>query len=81
MTITIKLFAIYKEVVGVPELVWELPSPISVAEVGDRLIQQYPQLQQWKSLTRFGINCNFVPPETILRDGDELVFIPPVSGG
>jgi sulfur-carrier protein len=32
-------------------------------------------------VTRFGINLEFVEPETIVKDGDEIVLIPPVSGG
>jgi len=36
---------------------------------------------KWRHLTRFGINWQFVEPETLLKDGDEVVLIPPVSGG
>ncbi|MEQ8961643.1 MAG: MoaD/ThiS family protein, partial [Coleofasciculus sp. C2-GNP5-27] len=35
----------------------------------------------WRDLTRFGINLQFVEPDTILQAGDEVVLIPPVSGG
>jgi molybdopterin synthase sulfur carrier subunit len=27
------------------------------------------------------VNLEFVPPETPLHEGDEIAFIPPVSGG
>jgi molybdopterin converting factor small subunit len=27
------------------------------------------------------VNLEFVPPETRLHEGDEIAFIPPVSGG
>jgi molybdopterin synthase sulfur carrier subunit len=33
------------------------------------------------SLVRFAVNGEFVSPESPLRDGDELCFIPPVAGG
>jgi molybdopterin synthase sulfur carrier subunit len=49
--------------------------------VRDRLIADHPQLKQWRDLTRFGVNLQFVEPETQLQDGDEVVLIPPVSGG
>jgi sulfur-carrier protein len=47
----------------------------------DSLIAQHPQLAQWRSITRLGVNLQFVEPNEVLADGDEIVFIPPVSGG
>jgi molybdopterin synthase sulfur carrier subunit len=81
MTIFVKLFAIYQEIYGLPELKMDLPERTTVSEVLDQMIAQYPQLEQWRSLTRFGVNLQFVEGDTVLRDGDELVLIPPVSGG
>lgn len=81
ITITVKLFAAYQEACGVPELVLELPEGTPVVAVRDRLIADHPELQQWQDITRFGVNLQFVEPETVLRDGDEVVLIPPVSGG
>ncbi len=30
---------------------------------------------------RAAVNSEFVAADTVLRDGDEIVFIPPVAGG
>lgn len=79
--VTVKLFAAYQEAYKVPELVLEFPPNTTVAAVRDRLISDRPKLAQWRDLTRFGINLQFVEPDTILCDGDEVVLIPPVSGG
>ena len=81
ITVTVKLFAIYQEVYGVNELVWDFPNGTAVQAVCDRLITQQPKLSQWRELTRFGVNLQFVEPDTILQNGDEVVLIPPVSGG
>lgn len=81
VTVTVKLFAAYQEAYGVPELTLELPSKTTVAEVCDRLIQEHPELERWRDLTRFGVNLQFVEPDTVLQAGDEVVLIPPVSGG
>lgn len=81
LTITVKLFAAYQESYGVPELVMEFPLQTPVSVVLDRLIAEHPELEQWRSLTRFGVNLQFVEPDTILQEGDEVVLIPPVSGG
>ena len=81
ITVTVKLFAAYQEVYGVPELQLELPTGTPVSAVLDRLIADHPQLAQWRDLTRFGVNLQFVEPNSILQTGDEVVLIPPVSGG
>lgn len=79
--VTVKLFAAYQEAYGVPEIQLEFPVNTPVAAVRDRLIADRPQLAQWRDLTRFGINLQFVEPTTPLQHGDEVVLIPPVSGG
>lgn len=81
ITVTVKLFAAYQEAYGLPELVLEFPSETSVVTVLEKLVSEHPELNQWRNLTRFGINLEFVEPDTLLRDGDEVVLIPPVSGG
>lgn len=81
ITVTVKLFAAYQEAYGRSQLVLQLPPQTSVATVLEQFIAERPELQKWRNLTRFGVNMQFVPPETLLQDGDELVMIPPVSGG
>lgn len=81
ITVAVKLFAAYQEAYGLPELQLRLPMGSAVSVVRDRLIAEQPQLAQWHDLTRFGINFQFVEPTAILQDGDEVVLIPPVSGG
>ncbi|MBD2015663.1 MoaD/ThiS family protein [Microcoleus sp. FACHB-53] len=81
VSVTVKLFAAYQEAYGVPELVLKFPPQTSVSAVLDTLITEHPELSQWRNLTRFGVNLQFVESDTILQDGDEVVLIPPVSGG
>lgn len=79
--ITLKLFAAYQETYNLPELQLSFPPQTPISAVLEHLITEHPELAQWRSITRFGINLKFVPPDTILQDGDEVVLIPPVSGG
>jgi molybdopterin synthase sulfur carrier subunit len=81
VTITVKLFAAYQESYAVPELKLQVAEGTSVAAVCDRLIADHPELEQWRDVTRFGVNLQFVDPDTVLQEGDEVVLIPPVSGG
>ena len=79
--VTLKLFSVYQDAYGQPEQTIECPLGSTVGTLCDRLIADHPSLAKWRSVTRFGVNLDFVPEETVLRDGDEVVLIPPVSGG
>ena len=81
ITITLKLFAIYQETLGVPEQEMTLPGGATVGDVLNRILEADHSLTKWKDLTRFGLNLQFVEAGTVLHNGDELVLIPPVSGG
>lgn len=81
ITVTVKLFAAYQEACGTPEMQQAFAPGTPVVAVRDRLIAKYPQLAPWRDLTRFGINLQFVEPDTPMQEGDEVVLIPPVSGG
>ncbi len=81
INVTIKLFAAYQEVYGTSELKLSFSRPTTVGETLDYLIQEKPELEKWRDVTRFGVNLQFVAAETVINDGDEIVLIPPVSGG
>ncbi len=81
ITVTVKLFAVYQEAFESGEISLQFPSNTPVRAILDRLTLDQPKLAQWHDVTRFGINMEFVDPETIMVDRDEIVLIPPVSGG
>ncbi|VEP15368.1 MoaD family protein [Hyella patelloides LEGE 07179] len=81
MKITVKLFAAYQEAYDKPELIFDFATPVTVSEVLDKILQEKPELKQWREVTRFGVNLEFVQGNTLLNNGDEVVLIPPVSGG
>ena len=81
MVITVKLFAAYQDAYGLPELRLEVANGSTVSEVGNLIRASYPALHPLAPLTRYGINLNFVEAEAIVQEGDEVVLIPPVSGG
>lgn len=81
ITVTVKLFAAYQEAYGMPELQMELPQGTTVVQVCDRILTEHPELAKLRQITRFGVNLQFAEPDTVLQNGDEVVLIPPVSGG
>jgi sulfur-carrier protein len=79
--ITLKLFAAYQDVLGQASLERSIDPGTTIAQLLSLLIQEHPELEPWRNLTRFGVNLDFVEGDTVLRSGDEVVLIPPVSGG
>ena len=59
----------------------ELPSGASVEDGWRALIALHPALTASRESVRFAVNGAYTPPETELRDGDQLAVIPPVAGG
>lgn len=81
MKITIRLFAQLKELIQEQELMLEAREPVSCQEAALQLGKHYPgvmPLLQRSALVRNGV---FVGADTLLENGDELAFLPPVSGG
>lgn len=81
VTVTVKLFAAYQDALGQSELTLAVPSGTTVEQVGDRIRSTHPGLSALAGITRYGINLAFVEPATPVQEGDEVVLIPPVSGG
>jgi len=81
MQITVKLFALMREKAGTDTIPLEVPAGAALTQALAILVRQYPMLEPYMANTRFSLRMDFVDPNTILAEGDELVLIPPVSGG
>jgi molybdopterin synthase sulfur carrier subunit len=82
MKIRIRYFASFREAIGKDEEILTLHAGASVADVRALLLTRYPQrLQPIMERSVCAVNHSYVPADTVLRDGDEVVFIPPVGGG
>jgi molybdopterin synthase catalytic subunit len=81
MKVTARYFALYHEELGSRAAQVELPEGATIATLWERCVQGHARLQGLRSSTRFARNGNYAPPETALSDGDEVAFLPPVSGG
>jgi sulfur-carrier protein len=81
MKITLKLFASYREAYNRDHLELEVAEGTTCAQVQAKLAEEKPELTRWQKVVRYGLNQQFVGAETTLQAGDELVLIPPVSGG
>jgi molybdopterin synthase sulfur carrier subunit len=80
MNITVKFFAVGREIVGESELVVALPDGATAATLTTLLKETYPQFQTLKSLL-IAVNEDYAEPDVALNEGDDVAVIPPVSGG
>lgn len=81
MNISIRAFAAYREAIGAKQLIVEIPPGATAGQVWDVLRDRYPGLAHLPRPFAFAVNDTYVSPDTVLRERDELVLIPPVSGG
>jgi molybdopterin converting factor subunit 1 len=81
MKVRVKLFAILRERAGTSEVLREVPNGSTVAELWRQLQKDYPKLDVAGIRLLYAVNQNYVGPDHVLSEQDEVVFIPPVSGG
>ena len=82
MTITVKFFAAYRQIAGKDTFELQLDNTATVADVIERLEQQYPGFSgRLKANALVAINEQYVHRKQELQPNDTVVFFPPVSGG
>ena len=80
MTVKILAFGIAKDIVGGNEVTLQASEGLSVGELKDRLIRDFPRFVELRSLA-LAVNGEYVGDDLLIRGQDEVVIIPPVSGG
>ena len=81
MKVRVKFFAILRERAGTAEVVKELADGSTVADLWRELQKDYAKLDVPGIRMLYAVNQNYVGVDQALKDQDEVVFIPPVSGG
>ena len=81
MKVRVKFFAILRERAGTAEVIQELSEGATVADLWRGLQKDFPRLDVPGIRLLYAVNQNYVGSNDPLHDGDEVVFIPPVSGG
>jgi len=81
MKVKIKFFAILRERAGTAETTKDIQDGSTVAQLWGSLQQDFPKLAVPGIRLLYAVNQEYVTTDHILKDSDEVVFIPPVSGG
>lgn len=79
--IHVRFFAAPREAVNARRVEKQLSVGATVAELIDRLVQDYPVLRTYTPYTKVAVNHVIVSRQTELHDGDEVACLPPVGGG
>ena len=79
ITVAVRLFASYREAAGTARLEAELADGARVRDLQEQLSARLPALASTRGLV--AVNQTYVGPDFVLHAGDEVAFIPPVSGG
>jgi molybdopterin converting factor small subunit len=78
--VNVKCFSQVKYALETDEIKLELEAGTTTVEL-EKIIREKASGKLDKVSLRVAINQKYVPNETELIDGDEVVFIPPVQGG
>jgi sulfur-carrier protein len=81
MKVRVKFFAILRERVGASEVLKEIAEGSTVADLWRQLQKDYPKLDVPGIRLLYAVNQDYVGVDYQLKDQDEVVFVPPVSGG
>ncbi len=80
MKIKLVAFGIAKDILQSKQIEIELNSGDTLSALRQILVQQYPEFSKLKSLS-FAVGVNYQDDSYQLSENDEVVIIPPVSGG
>ncbi len=81
MTIRVRAFAVYRELLGAESVELELPDGATPRTAFERLFRGRSDLPRLLRSTMFAVEREYVAADRPLRDGDELALLPPVAGG
>lgn len=81
MLITVRLFARLREIAGAPELTVVVPERATVQDAWQSLAERFPALAAYAGTVSCAVNEDYARMNAALKNGDEVAFLPPVSGG
>lgn len=81
MRVKVQLFARLRELAGRSEYECDVPAGSSVADVWRAVADRHASLQPFGGAISCALNADFARMNAEVREGDEVAFLPPVSGG
>jgi len=81
--VTLLFFGRLRELLDCQRLPLEITSTVDVASLRQQLADKGPHWQEFLSLQHalVAVNQTMAQEQTLINDGDEVAFFPPVTGG
>jgi molybdopterin synthase catalytic subunit len=79
--VTVRLFARLRDVAGASELARDLPPGATIGDVWRELAREFPEFAGYERSISSAINADYARMDQPVVEGDEVAFLPPVSGG
>jgi molybdopterin converting factor subunit 1 len=81
MRVTVRLFARLRDIAGASELARDVETGATIRTVWRQLAGEFPGLADYERSISTAVNAEYAQLDHVLGDGDEVAFLPPVSGG
>ncbi len=81
MRVTVRLFARLKDLAGTAELSRDVIPGATIATVWRDLAGEFPAIAAYERSMSAALNADYSRMDAEVHDGDEIGFLPPVSGG
>ena len=81
MRVTVRLFARLRDIAGAAEIAREIPAGSTIRAVWNDLADDFPALAAYEKSMSSALNADYSRMDAEVHDGDEIAFLPPVSGG
>ena len=81
MSLRVLFFASIADIVGQQTVELDASLFADVGSIFARFEKDYPHLEAYRNMVLFAVNSEFAHADSAVKDGDEIAFFPPVSGG
>lgn len=83
MMIRVKLrfFGILRELANCQETEIQLKENTTVGDLVVSISERFPNLRQHLKVVSFAVDNEYAARDTVLKNGDEVALLPPISGG
>jgi molybdopterin converting factor subunit 1 len=81
MRVTVRLFARLRDIAGASELRRDVSPDATIGTIWRQLVGEFPDFAGYERSISTAVNADYARMDHLVHDGDEVAFLPPVSGG
>ena len=81
MRVTVRVFARLRDITGAGELARDVAPGATIGDLWRQLAGEFPELAGYERSISSAINADYARMDQVIGEGDEIAFLPPVSGG